>query len=110
MRDADGKAGPITSLDFLYMPSTDVARDLGYYRDILGGEIVFAIEAFGTRVAQVKISEAGPRLIVAEHLEGEAPVLLHRVADLDAALSELEGRGARIEARLGFPHGPAATL
>ena len=34
------------------MPSTDVARDLGYYEDVLGAEIVFAIEAFGTRVAR----------------------------------------------------------
>ncbi len=98
------------SFDFLYMPSSDVARDLGYYRDVLGAKIVFAIEAFGTRVAQVELADAGPRLILAEHLEGEAPVLLHRVDDLEAALSELREDGASIEAEFGFPHGPAAEL
>ncbi len=100
----------IESFDFLYMPSTDVARDLGYYRDVLGAEIVFAIEAFGTRVAQVNLSDGGPRLLVAQHMEGEAPFVLHRVADLDAAVAELERRGASIEAGFGFPHGPAVAL
>ncbi len=100
----------IESFDFLYMPSTDVARDLGYYEDVLSAEIVFAIEAFGTRVAQVRLSEGGPRLLLAEHLEGEAPVVLHQVADLDAMTAELERRGAAIEAEFGFPHGPAVAL
>jgi catechol 2,3-dioxygenase-like lactoylglutathione lyase family enzyme len=100
----------IESFDFLYMPSTDVARDLGFYRDVLGAEIVFAIEAFGTRVAQVKLTDGGPRLLLAGHLEGEAPVVLHRVEDLEATVAELTERGATIEAEFGFPHGPAAEL
>src|SRR5580765_4032070 len=84
----------IESFDFLYMPSTDVARDLGFYRDVLGAEIVFAIEAFGTRVAQVKLTDGAPRLLLAGHMEGEAAVVLHRVDDLEAAVAELEERGA----------------
>jgi predicted enzyme related to lactoylglutathione lyase len=104
------EAARARSFDFLYMPSTDVARDLAFYRDVLGAEIVFAIEAFGTRVAQVKVTETGPRLLVAQHMEGEAPVLLHRVADLEAAIAELGERGAEIEAEFGFPHGEAAAL
>ena len=101
----------IESFDFLYMPSTDVARDLGYYRHVLGAEIVFAIEAFGTRVAQVKLTDGGPRLLLAGHLEGEAPVVLHRVADLDATVAGLRERGAEVGARnFGFPHGPAVEL
>ena len=114
-RAAEHPAGRLSmseteSFDFLYMPSTDVARDLGYYRDVLGAAIVFAIEAFGTRVAQVKLTDGGPRLLLAEHLEGEAPVLLHRVDDLDAAVAQLREKGATIEAEFGFPHGPAAEL
>ncbi len=91
------------------MPSADVARDLGFYTDLLGGEVVFAIEAFGTRVAEVSVA-SGPRLILAEHLAGEAPVLVHRVDDLEAKLSELERAGVEIEARFGFPRGPAAAF
>jgi hypothetical protein len=91
------------------MPSTDVARDLGFYAELLGGEVVFAIEAFGTRVAEVRVAD-GPRLVLAEHLEGQAPVLVHRVDDLAVKLSELERAGVELEARFEFPHGPAAAL
>jgi hypothetical protein len=97
-------------LDFLYVPSRDVAADLAFYTDELDGEVVFAIEAFGTRVAQVRVTEGGPRLLLAGHLEGEAPVLVYRVGNLDEAIAALEHRGAEIEARFGIPHGPGATL
>jgi len=108
---SEGERGLLfEALDFIYMPSADVAADLAFYRDALGGEIVFAIEAFGTRVAQVRISDGGPRLLLAGHMRGEAPVLVHRVPDLDVAIAELEGRGLEIEERFGFPHGPAASL
>jgi hypothetical protein len=50
------------------------------YRDVLGARVVFAIEAMGTRVAEVSISPQGPRLVLADHLAGDAPLLLHRVS------------------------------
>jgi hypothetical protein len=101
---------PFERLDFIYMPSSDVARDLAFYRDVLGGEVVFAIEALGTRVAQLKLAEHGPRLLLAGHLQGETPILDYRVGDFGGALAELERRGADIERRFGIPHGPCATL
>jgi catechol 2,3-dioxygenase-like lactoylglutathione lyase family enzyme len=97
-------------LDFVYMPSRDLARDLAFYTDVLGGEVVFAIEAFGARVAQVRLANNGPRLLLADHLEGEAPVLVHRVHDLEAALAELERRGLRTDGPFGIPHGPCAAF
>ena len=87
----------IEGLDLLYLPSRDVAADLAFYRDVLGARVIFAIEAMNTRVAEVAISPHGPRLVLAGHLAGEAPVLLHRVSDLDATLTELAARGLRIE-------------
>ena len=92
------------------MPSRDVERDLGFYTDVLGAEVVFAIEAFGVRVAQVRVSGDEPRLLLADHLEGTAPVLVYRATDLESALATLEGEGAEIEARFGIPHGPCASL
>ena len=97
-------------LDFLYMPSRDVARDLAFYTGVLDAEIVFAIEAFGTRVAQVRLSDGSPRILLAEHLEGDAPVLVFRVDDLDAAVEELERRGLDTGERFGFPHGPCVQF
>jgi catechol 2,3-dioxygenase-like lactoylglutathione lyase family enzyme len=101
---------PFDQLDFLYMPSRDVAADLDFYTEHLGAEVVFAIEAFETRVAQVKLADEIPRVLLAEHLQGDAPVLIYRVADLDATLAELEGRGLEVEARFGIPHGPCAAF
>ena len=98
-----GEVSLLAGFDFLYLPSRDVARDLGYYTDVLDGEVVFAVEAYGARVAEVKLTEGGPRLILAK-----APSLVHRVESIDAAIAELEHRGMRPEARFGIPHGPCA--
>ena len=101
---------PLDQLEFLYLPSTDVAGDLAFCTEVLGGKIVFAIEAYETRVAEVRLTGGGPRLLFADHLEPDAAVLVYRVADLGAAASELEQRGLQIEARFGIPHGPCAVF
>jgi hypothetical protein len=98
------------SLDFLYLPSRDVAGDIAHFTDGLGGRLVFAIEAFGTRVAMVELTGGGPPVLLAGHLEGDQPVLVYRVADLDAALVELEGRGVSVLVHFEIPHGPGAEL
>jgi hypothetical protein len=100
----------IEALDVLYVPSRDVEADLRFYRDVLGGRVVFAIEAMGARVAEIALAAEGPRLVLADHLAGDAPVLLHRVDDLDATLAELRGRGLRLEHTVELPLGPCATL
>jgi len=100
----------IDALDVLYMPSRDVEADIRFYRDTLGGCVVFAIEAMGTRVAEVALAPEGPRVILAEHLSGDAPILLHRVSDLDQTLAVLGTRGLRLDARVELPLGPCATF
>jgi catechol 2,3-dioxygenase-like lactoylglutathione lyase family enzyme len=100
----------IEALDVLYVPSRDVEADLTFYRDVLGARVVFAIEAMGTRVAEVATAPHGPRVVLAGHLTGEAPVLLHRVSDLDETLAELAARGLEPEGRVELPLGPCATL
>lgn len=97
-------------LDFVYMPSRDAAADVAHYTQELGAEFVFAIERFGTRVAMVAPTPEPPALLLAEHLHGEAPILVFRVDDLDAAIDELRGRGAEIGTRFGIPHGPGVEL
>jgi hypothetical protein len=98
------------SLDFVYLPSRDVAGDLKHYTEGLDGTIVFAIEAFGTRVAMVQLSESPPPVLLAGHLEGEAPVLVYRVEDLERAVAELAAGGVSVGARFGIPHGPGVEL
>jgi hypothetical protein len=48
--------------------------------------------------------------LLAEHLEGDAPVLVYRMGDLDTTMAELERRGLRTESRFGIPHGPCAAF
>jgi hypothetical protein len=98
------------SLDFLYMPSRDPAAEARYFCETLGAKLVFAIEAFGARVAMVKLTEDAPGLLFADHLDGERPILVYRVADLDATVTELEERGCEVSTLFGIPHGPCAEI
>ena len=100
----------IEALDVLYVPSRDVEADLAFYRDVLGARVVFAIDAMGTRVAEVVLAPGRAARRPGRPPAGEAPVLLHRVGDLDDTLAELEGRGAQVEHRVELPLGPCATL
>src|SRR5256885_3130602 len=97
----------LEALDFLYMPTDDVAGEVEHFTSVLGAEFVFAIEAFGARVAMVKLAAGPPAVMFADHLEGERPVLVYRVADLDAAVAEL---GAKDRPRFEIPHGPCVEL
>ena len=97
-------------LDFVYMPSGDVEADLERWVSGIGAEPLFAIEAFDTRVAAVRVGEGQPLVLFAGHLDGDAPILVFRTADLDASLRELEQRGVETAERFEIPPGPCATL
>lgn len=109
MTDPAGSA-PFDRLDFLYVPSRDVAGDLAYFEDVLGGRVVFAVESMGTRVAAVRLTDDPPLVLLTDHLEGDRPILVYRVADLSAGLAELEGRGWRRERTFEIPHGPICSF
>jgi hypothetical protein len=98
------------SLDFVYMPSRDVAGELTHFIDALGAKLVFAIEAFETRVAMVRLTEGPPDVLLAEHLEGDEPVLVYRVLDLEQQIGALARRGVEIGRRFEIPHGPGVEL
>jgi catechol 2,3-dioxygenase-like lactoylglutathione lyase family enzyme len=97
-------------LDFIYMPSADVAEDVRYYTEVLGARLVFAVEGMGTRVAMVELGSESPRVLLAGHLDGERPVLVYRVADLSQTLDDLEARGWEREGTFEIPHGPVCSF
>jgi hypothetical protein len=98
------------TLDFIYIPSRDTAADLAYLEQVMGAQIVFAIEAMGTRVAAVELGEGPPLVVLASHLEGDRPILVYRIPDLASALDALELRGWEREQTLEIPHGPCCSF
>ena len=98
------------SLDYVYMPSRDVAADLAWHVEVLGADVVFAIDGMGARVAMLRLSAEGPPILLADHVEGDAPFLVYRVPDLDAALKDLRKRGWRKGRRIELPMGTAFSF
>jgi hypothetical protein len=101
---------PFIQLDYLYVPSADVARDLEYFTGVLGGEPAFAIEGMGARVAMVRLTQGPPHILLTDHLEDDRPVLIYRVEELDAALADLKGRGWNRAQTLEIPMGPCCSF
>jgi hypothetical protein len=97
-------------LDFIYLPSRDVAADLTHFTRGLSAEVVFALEAFGTRVAMVRLAPDSPPLLLAGHLEGDQPVLVYRVESLDWAVAELRDRQIDLGEEFEIPHGRGAEI
>ena len=98
------------SLDYLYTPSRDVAGDVRYFTEVLGAQLLFAIEGMGARVALLELSPEPPQLVLADHLDGDRAVLVHRVADLATAVAQLESRGWEKGASLEIPQGPVRSF
>jgi hypothetical protein len=96
-------------LDYLYSQSDDVAADLRYLVDVLGGEQVFAIEDGGARVAMVSFG-AAPAILLTDHLDGDRPVHVYAVDDLEATAGRLAAAGWKRERALELPVGPAVTF
>jgi hypothetical protein len=106
-----GEAVPrYEQLDFVYAPSRDASEDLAYFTKVLGGRAVFAVEAMGTRVAGIELSPGSPLLVLAEHLEGERPILVFRVGSLRDALAASEAHGWEREQTFEIPHGPCCSF
>ena len=98
------------SLDYLYTPSRDVAADVRYFVDVLGARLVFAIDAMGTRVAMVELTDGPPHVVLNDHVEGDRPILVYRVASVRETTADLTTRGWTAEHSLEIPQGPVTTF
>jgi predicted enzyme related to lactoylglutathione lyase len=99
------------SLDFLYIPTPNVPRAVDYYVSTLKAELVWKIRDGSTMVACLRVSATGPLLLLADHLEGEVPILIYRVEDLEARMADLRDRGWQPEGEpFEIPHGPCVTF
>lgn len=97
-------------LVYLYVGSSDVERDLVFYRDQLAGEVVWHRRAFGAEVAAVRLGE-GPLVLLADHRDAPSVLPIWAVTDLDAAEAAVEAAGWREAAkRVEVPDGPCLIV
>ena len=99
----------VEALDFLYTPSRDVAADTAELTAALGGRVIFAIEDGGIRVAMIEFAGA-PRLLLTDHLDGDRPILVYRVADLRAARDDARAAGLDARTVARDPAGPVQLV
>lgn len=100
----------LKSLDFIYHPSRDVARDMTYFVDVLGGKLLFAVEGMGARVAAIELAPPPPLLLLADHVKGDTPILVFRVTDLKKELAALVKRGWKKQETFEIPQGPVCSF
>jgi hypothetical protein len=81
-----------------------------FFADVLGARVGFAIEGMGARVAMVVLAGGPPHLLLADHLDGDRPILVYRVADLRKAIAELKKRGLKKQNEVELPMGPASSF
>jgi hypothetical protein len=106
----DNTTAPFGRLDFVYSPRRDVPAHKACFTDALGARLVFAIDEGGTKVAMIELSDDPPRILLADHLEGDQPILIYAVDSLKQARADLRARGWKPERTLEIPPGPACTF
>ncbi len=87
-----------------------MAADARYFTDVLGGRLDFAIDSMGTRVAKIDLTGGPPYVLLTDHLEGDRPIFVYRVADLDASLARLKKNGWKKGSNLEIPMGPCSSF
>jgi hypothetical protein len=99
------------SLDFLYIPAPDIESSVHYYTQVLGGELLWKIHAYGVWVACIRLSEADkPYVLLADHIHRNDVMLVYQVENLDNVVKQLELKGWKEENRIEIPPGPCCTF
>lgn len=97
------------SLDFVYIPTTDVDATARAYVEEMGAELRWKVRGMGTTVACLRVAGQGPAILLSGHLQGATPILVYRVDSYPAAVDALRDGGVEIN-ELEIPHGPCASF
>jgi len=96
------------SLDYIYVPAADVDGEALRYVETLGAELVWKVRGMGTTVACLRVGEPGPAILLSGHLQGPGAILVYRVQDYAATVSQLRARHRR--PRAGDPARPVRDV
>ena len=98
------------SLDFIYVPTSDVDSTVRHYVEVLGAHLRWKVRGMGTVVACLAVAGGGPVVLLSGHLEGDVPILVYRVADYGPTVAGLRERGVTELHEIEIPHGPLASF
>ena len=101
----------LESLDFLYVPAPDIHASVRYYTDVLDGELIWKIHAFGVWVACIRpANRENPYVLLADHINKNDVMLIYRVQNLQSAIKELKSKDWKEESAIEIPSGPCCTF
>jgi predicted enzyme related to lactoylglutathione lyase len=101
---------PFGTLEYLYIGTSDFARDCRYYVEVLKAEKVWAFDAFGANVAAFRLC-AGPLFLVADHRPAVSCIPVFAVPNLEGCVRELKASGWRSVGEVfGIPNGPCVRF
>jgi hypothetical protein len=98
------------SLDFVYTPTEEVDEAARRYVEELGATLEWKVRGMETVVACVRVAANGPAVLLTDHVEGDQPIFVYRVADYAAAVDALRAAGLQAIRELEIPHGPLASF
>jgi hypothetical protein len=99
------------SLDFMYVPAPDIEASVKYYTQVLGGELLWKIHAYGVWVACIELSEQkNPYILLADHIERKDMMMIYQVDNLETATADLRAKGWIEEKTIEIPPGPCSTF
>jgi Glyoxalase/Bleomycin resistance protein/Dioxygenase superfamily len=99
------------SLDYLYVPAPEMEKSVRYYIEILGGQLLWKIHAYGVWVSCIRLSEKEqPYILLADHIERKDLMLIYRVNNLEKSAATLESQGWKKGKSLEIPNGPCYTF
>ena len=101
----------LESLDFLYVPAPDIHASVRYYTDVLDGELIWKIHAFGVWVACIRpANRENPYVLLADHINKNDVMLIYSVQNLQSAIKELKSKDWKEESAIEIPPGPCCTF
>jgi catechol 2,3-dioxygenase-like lactoylglutathione lyase family enzyme len=99
---------PITSIGQIHISVTDLERSTTWYSDVLGLQFLFSVP--GQPMAFLQCGETRLYLGIPENENFRSqPILYFAVGDIDAAVSQIEGRGGVFDSRPHVVHRDATS-
>jgi len=96
---------------YLYVGVDEVRAAIDFYERALGAEFLWHFRRFGTEVAAVRVSDTGPKVLLAEHRPTPSCIPIWSVPHLDELVAHLAAAGfADRGVSDGTPDGPVHVL